>query len=81
MALTVKKQFSDKLDKLKDNINTLIDQYENNLESTSLRDKIIDINNAIDIYNDNLLKTSKNSVEYGTAEILEKLIPVLYGLR
>lgn len=81
MSSIVKKQFSDKLDMLRDNINTLIDQYENNLESTSLRDKIIDINNAIDIYNDNLLKTSKNSVEYGTSEILEALIPVLYGLR
>ena len=74
-------RFSDKIDRLKENINTLIDQYEDNLESTCLRDKIIDINNAIDIYNDNLLKISKNSVEYGTAEILEALIPVLYGLK
>ena len=80
MASIVKKQFSDKIDRLKGNINTLIDQYEDNLESISLRDKIIDINNAIDIYNDNLLKISKNSVEYGTSEILESLIPILYGL-
>ena len=73
----VKDFYKEKLELLDNNINKLIDLYEKDIENNLLRDKLLEISNAIDIYNDTLLEINnetyiKNSEQKDLLKILLK---------
>ena len=80
--LELKNNFNTKLNDLQENISKLIDLYENDIGSISIRNTIIDISNALDIYNETLLKIDNNTIGnyYSSKDILSIIIPKIYYL-
>ena len=68
-----------KLDKLQENFEQLIISWQTDIENPIYVNKINDLFNALDVYNDNMNNLDINN--YSNKDILDKIVPIIYGIK
>ena len=72
--------YSEKIDNLNKNFSKIIYNWSKDIENNMYRDKIINLFNTIDVLNEELLK-NQNRENYSDKDILDTLIPIIYGFK
>ena len=76
----IHKIFDTKIDILKNNFSILLENWNNDINNPIYINKINDIFNALDVYNENIndIKHLKNC---DNKDILSIIIPLIYGIK
>lgn len=73
--------YTEKIEKLNKNMENTIYQWSKNIDNNIYRDKIINLFNTIDVLNEELSSNKIKNNDYKDKDILNILIPILYGFK